>query len=150
MSSSRRFRFNLEPLRAVREHAELVAMRELAGELAQAAELQRELEATEFRLSAARSCDAAPATALELATRQAYLERVERELDEAKVRASVQEQHVASTRERLQHAAREREQVDRLEERRRAEHDAEQRRLERAAGDEISILMHLAESGARA
>lgn len=149
--SAKRFTFTLEPLRTVREHAELVAMRDLAGELEQAALLRREVHSTEERLAAARAVDGAGAsTAVELAARQAYLERVERELAEARVRSSVQEGHVDASRTRLQHAAQEREQVDRLADRRRAQHDQEQRRRERDAGDEISMLMHLAEAGVRA
>jgi len=149
--SAKRFTFTLEPLRTVREHAELVAMRDLAGELEQAAALRREVLTTEERLSSARVGDVDGAvSAVDLAARQAYLERVERELAEARVRASVQDGHVDASRARLQHAAREREQVDRLAERRRAQHEQEARRREQQAGDEISILMHLSESAVRA
>jgi flagellar export protein FliJ len=148
--SARRFTFALEPLRTVREHAEQVAMRDLAGELRQADALRTELQSTEQRLSAAREGHReATLTAVELAARQLYLERVEREVAEAKHRAQLQEHHVAATRERLQLAAREREKVDRLAARRRAEHEREQRRRERDAGDEISIQMHLTESAVR-
>jgi flagellar export protein FliJ len=147
---SRRFSFALEPLRTVREHAEQVAMRDLAGELRQADAIRHELRSTEERLDAARTGEAeAPLTAVELAARQLYLERVERELAETRVRAEVQEGHVAAMRERLQVAARDREQVDRLAERRRAEHERKERRRERDAGDEISIQMHLTESAVR-
>jgi flagellar export protein FliJ len=143
----RRFSFALEPLRTLREHAELVAMRDLAGELEQAASIKRELDSTQGRLADARGgAVEVPLTALELAARQAYLERIERELAEAHIRASVQEGHVEATRERLQHAAREREQVDKLAGRRRAEHDAETRRLDRSDNDELSVLMHLGQA----
>ena len=47
-------------------------------------------------------------------------------------------------------SAREHEQVTRLADRRRAQHEQEARRRERQAGDEISILMHLSESAVRA
>jgi flagellar export protein FliJ len=148
--SARRFTFALEPLRTVREHAEQVAMRDLAGELRQADALRHELQSTEQRLDAARDVQPeATLTAVELAARQLYLERVEREVADAKYRAQLQEGHVEATRERLQLAARDREQVDRLAERRRAEHDRAERRRERDAGDEISIQMHLSDSAVR-
>jgi flagellar export protein FliJ len=140
----RHFSFSLEPVRAVRENAERVAMRDLAGELEHAARLQRDVDTTMGRLSDARGGgETGPMTALDLAARQLYLERMERELAEARVRAAAQDQHVEASRDRLRHAAQEREQVDRLQQRRRAEHDLETRRLERAENDEISILMHL-------
>jgi flagellar export protein FliJ len=149
--SARRFKFALEPLRTVREHAEQVAMRDLAGELRQADAIQHELHSTERRLTAARqTTPEEPLSAVELAARQLYLERVEREVADAKLRAQVQDGHVETMRERLQHAAREREQVDRLAERRRAEHERVERRRERDAGDEISIQMHLTDSAVRA
>jgi flagellar export protein FliJ len=148
--SARRFIFALEPLRTVREHAEQVAMRDLAGELRHADALRTELQSTEQRLDAARDGHReVTLTAVELAAQQLYLERVEREVADAKYRAQLQDGHVEATRERLQEAARDRQQVDRLAERRRAEHDRGERRRERDDGDEISIQMHLTESGAR-
>jgi flagellar export protein FliJ len=150
--SARRFTFALEPVRTVREHAEQVAMRDLAGELRYADTLRNELRTNEERLSDARkvATPVGPLDAVELAARQLYLERIEREVADSKLRTQVQDGHVEASRERLQHAAREREKVDKLAERRRAEHEREQRRRERDAGDEISIQMHLSEAAARA
>jgi flagellar export protein FliJ len=145
-----RFTFTLQPVRRIREHAELLAMRDLAGELRHAAELDRELDVVEDRLADAQRPEPGGLSAVELAARQLYLERIEREVADSKLRTQVQDGHVEASRERLQHAAREREKVDKLAERRRAEHEREQRRRERDAGDEISIQMRLSEAAARA
>jgi flagellar export protein FliJ len=145
--TKRRFVFKLEPLRAVREHAERVAMGDLAGELRQAAELELQVDAAEGKLADARHTGGG-VTAADLATRQAYVERIERELEEARRRVQAQELHVRASRARLQDAARERETVDKLEERQRAAFDQETRRRERDATDELSVQMHLLKQAA--
>lgn len=139
----RRFIFTLEPLRAVRQHAELMAMQELARELDRAAAIQRELEAAQTRMAGARAA-AVPApvtTAAELASRQSYLERVERELEESRLRDSVQAASVEESRTRVQDAARERETLDRVAAKRRVAHNLESARQERTANDQIALLM---------
>lgn len=142
--TKRRFTSKLQSVRAVREHAELVAMRDLAGELRHAAALRQELTAAHDRLETARNAgDNGGVSAAELRVRQAYVERVERELAYARMRATAQDDHVEATRLRLQEAARERETVVKIEGRRRAAHDLETRRLERAAGEELAVQMHM-------
>src|SRR5262245_62044801 len=47
--TKRRFTFKLESVRSVREHAEMAAMRDLAGELNQADTLRRELNSAHSR-----------------------------------------------------------------------------------------------------
>jgi flagellar export protein FliJ len=141
--TKRRFTFKLQPLRAVRKHAELAAMRDLAGELRHADELRDELGSAQARLQDARPAEVESGlTAADLAVRQAYVERIEREIAVAESRVALQEGHVEASRSRLETAARERETVDKLETRSRAAHDAETRRLERVANDEISLQMH--------
>jgi flagellar export protein FliJ len=141
--TKRRFHFKLEPLRVLRENHEQAVMKELAGELEQAAELRRELGLVEERLVAARQPAGSGVTGAELAVRQAYVERIERELREARHRVVVQDGHVETTRARLAHAVRERQTLDRLEERRRAAHELELRRAERVDADELSLVSHL-------
>jgi flagellar biosynthesis chaperone FliJ len=147
--TKRRFTSKLQSVRVVREHAELIAMRDLAGELRQAAELKQELTVAHDRLHTARTAaDNGGVTAGELLVRQAYVERVERELTYARMRANAQDDHVEATRLRLQEAARDRETVVKLEGRRRAAHDQETRRLERTAGEELAVQMHMRQASA--
>jgi flagellar export protein FliJ len=143
--TKRRFHFKLEPLRIVREHAEHTAMRDLAGELRRVDALRLELGELELHLAETRAATSpASAIASELADRQAYVERVERELEDARLRVAAQEGHVEAAGARLRVASRERETVDKLEQGRRAAHEQENLRRERAAGDEVSMRMHLA------
>src|SRR5262249_29843515 len=110
--TKRRFTFKLQPLRAVREHAELTAMRDLAGELRQAAGLRGAPGPARARLEDARPAQVESGlTAADLAVRQAYMERVEREVAVAESRVALQEGHVEASRARLETAARERETV---------------------------------------
>jgi flagellar export protein FliJ len=140
--TKRRFQFKLEPVRTLRQNAELNAMKELAGELERAARLRQELDAAAVRLADAHTPPDEVTTGTDLAFQQAYLERVERELADARRRTAVQDGHVEHSRIRLVAAVRARQTLDRLEQRRRSAHDLEQRRLERAAADEISLTSH--------
>jgi flagellar export protein FliJ len=140
--TKRTFHFKLEPVRTLRENVEQTVMKELAGELRTAASLRQELGTVEERLAEARTPFEGGVTAAELAVRQAYVERMEREVAEVRHRSVAQETHVERTRRRLADAVRARQTLDRLEARRRAAHDLEQRRLERADGDEISLTSH--------
>ncbi|HZO95790.1 MAG TPA: flagellar FliJ family protein [Gaiellaceae bacterium] len=134
----RRFRFSLEQIRRLRRHAEREAMRSLASELERAAFLERELELLERRLEAARRRGGG-ASAADLASRQAYLEHLEREVAGARARAGRQRARVEDLRGELARVVRDRESIDRLKERRRALHESEGRRAERLAGDELAL-----------
>lgn len=139
----RRFHFRLEPIRMLRKDAEQSVMRELAGELAHAEELRRELGSLEDRLQAAHRQPTATMTAQELAVRQLYAERIERECAEARARNLRQQGNVEQARLRLAAATRARRTLDQLETRRREAHDVETRRLEATEGNETSLLNHL-------
>jgi flagellar export protein FliJ len=141
--SPRRSHSSLDSVRRLRKQVELGAMKALADELEQAAVARRELDAVEDRLTAARGRTFAIETAATLAGRQAYLERVERELAAAQARETAQHEHVEASRARLADAARERKTVEKLDERRRAAQAAEARRLERVRADETALLSHL-------
>jgi flagellar biosynthesis chaperone FliJ len=67
---------------------------------------------------------------------------MERALADARHRTVIQDGHVEHSRTLLAAAVRERQTLDRLEQRRRSAHDLEQRRLERADADEISLTSH--------
>jgi flagellar export protein FliJ len=135
------FAFKLESIRTLRKHTELVAMRRLAHELDRAAQLDDELGSAVARLSEACAPSRDVTTAGDLSVRQAYLERRERELGEARLRTEMQAEHVAHGRTQLASAARDRETLDRLEDRQRAVHQKLERRAERVDADEISLAM---------
>ncbi|MDX6562974.1 MAG: flagellar protein FliJ [Gaiellales bacterium] len=135
------FAFKLESIRMLRKHTELAAMRRLAHELGRAAQLDAELGTAESRLSEACAASGEITTARDLSVRQVYLERRERELGEARLRTEVQAEHVSHGRTELASAARDRETLDRLEDRQRAVHRDLERRAERVDADEISLAM---------
>ena len=134
-----RFHFTLEPIRMLRKHAESEAMSELASELGQAHVLEDEHVRTRRRLEEARCTALAGTSAAELAARQLYLERMERELSELKKRAERHEARVDEVRERLTDAVRARETLDRVAVRRGRAHALANRRSERVLGDELSL-----------
>jgi flagellar export protein FliJ len=136
-----RFHFKLDSVRTVRKHSENLAMQALATELAEAGELELRLGAVEKRLVAARQQGSGALGALELAQQQLYRERIERELEDARMRATLQARAVQHARDQLDLAAREREALDRLAERRRLEHSLELGRAERLVADEIAAKM---------
>jgi flagellar export protein FliJ len=138
----RRFQFALEPVRMLRRDAERAAMKSLADELQRAAAIERELELAEARLQAARR-DGGAGTGADLAARQRYVERIEGVVEELKLCAGRQIMLVDAARRDVGTAMREREALERLEDRRRGAHAAEGRRLERIAGDEIAVNAHL-------
>jgi flagellar export protein FliJ len=137
----RRFAFKLDSIRTLRKHTELVAMRQLAHELDRAAHLHAELGTAEAQLIDARAASRGVSTARDLTARQAYLERRERELGDARLRAELQAGQVSTVRTQLASAARDRETLDRLEGRQRSLHEDLERRSERLEADEISLAM---------
>ena len=144
------FTFKLESIRTLRKHTENVAMRRLADELDRAAELDAELGGAQARLTDAWSEPSGVVTARDLSARQAYLERREREPVDARMRTEKQAEHVALGRSELALAARERETLDRLEDRQRSAHELLERRAARVDADEISLAMRLVHLGGAA
>jgi flagellar protein FliJ len=78
----------------------------------------------------------------DLVARQAYIERTERERAGARAELAQQDGQVALGRKRLEVAARDREVMERLKERRRVEHAREVARSEEATLSEIAIIAH--------
>jgi flagellar export protein FliJ len=127
-------------VRRLREQAELGAMKALAEELDREAALRQQRVAVEDELSAARGTTSGIESAAALVSRQAYLERVERQVAEARVRELQQSTQVEASRAQLVDAARDRQTIEKLDDRRRAAHQREQLRRESVHGDEISLL----------
>jgi flagellar FliJ protein len=117
----RAFTFNLESVRRLRDHAERKAREEVARELhareEHATELARRTDAVGDAHDGARAAHPS-ARAMWLA----LIERRRLEQSRARQALEVQDERVAGSRSRAADAAREREMIDRLEQRRRAEH----------------------------
>jgi flagellar FliJ protein len=83
-----------------------------------------------------------PVTAQELQARQAYIERAERARESASLDLDRRDAEVDARRMALQAAAREREVLERLKQRRREEYRKESERREGAALDEMALGIH--------
>lgn len=141
------FRFPLERLRALRERGEELAKQELAGALARRARCAERLRAMGDELSGAfaaqrAAASAGPASAAELAAYQAYVERIEQVREAGQRDLDRHEAEVGARREALREAARQRQALERLKERRRAEHAQALARAEGAVLDEIALAQH--------
>ena len=140
------FTFRLERVRDLRERAEEHAREELARELAlrmRGAALL--LEAT-HAVTAARDTGSGVfgrfgATGADMLAAQAYMERAERDRREAALDLDRQDAEVDARRSALQSAAREREVLERLKQRKQAEYRREAGRREGALLDEMAITM---------
>jgi flagellar export protein FliJ len=136
----KRFTFRLESLRALREQAEEQAKLRLAHELAAEAAERERLVAAASRLSQARAQAGDEATSgEELAARQAFVERCERDVTSVAASLTLRRQAVQAAREALADAAHEREALERLRERKLAGHALEERRAEAVTLDEIGL-----------
>jgi flagellar protein FliJ len=140
------FRFPLERLRALRERGEDLAKQELAGALhrqASCAELLRAMgEQVAGAFAAQRAASGGSASAADLVAHQAYLERMEQAREAGQLDLERHDAEVGARRDALREAARERQALERLKERRRADHERAVARAEGAALDEIAITQH--------
>jgi flagellar FliJ protein len=141
------FRFPLERLRALRERGEDLAKQELAGALHSQARCAERLRAMGEEVAGAFTAQRAAAaggssSAADLLAAQAYLERVEQAQETGQLDLDRQEAEVGARRDALREAARERQTLERLKERRRAEHDRAVARAEGAVLDEIASTQH--------
>ncbi len=142
----RPFNFRLERVRALRESFEDQAREDLA------ASLSVRLKGEAMLLAASESFDEAQDTrrqtaALEmtgqdLLATQAYIERTSRARMAAELELGRREAEVDARRTALLAAARERQVLERLKERRKADHRAESERVEGALLDEMAISSH--------
>jgi flagellar protein FliJ len=147
--TERPFRFRLERVHDLRRQAERGAQEELAGALGRQATEERSLGQVDETIEAARerfrdvasgSDDARPGD--DLAATNAYLERLAGRRAVAVRDLNLSRGEVDRKRSSLELAARERQALDRLRDRRRAEHDREMSRAEGAQNDELALAGH--------
>jgi flagellar FliJ protein len=141
------FTFRLERVRSLRERAEESAREELARELQLRLRGESLLQQATQTVSSARdtglnTVTRPGASANDLVAAQAWLERAERQRREAEQDLDRQDAQVDASREALTNAMRDREVIDRLKERRKADHDREMARRQQIELDEIAIGMH--------
>ncbi|WP_354699793.1 hypothetical protein DSM112329_00048 [Paraconexibacter sp. AEG42_29] len=147
MSSESPFRFGLERVREVRVHDEQAAQEILAASLTRRGTEQAALAAAERSLAAARliaapavePAAAVPVTGAALLAGQAWVQRLERRREQAVHASDRAEAQVGEDRVKVLAAARRREALDRLRDRRRAEHSLAAGRAECARLDEIAL-----------
>jgi len=140
------FQFRLERVRALRERGEDLAKEELAGALSRRSDCEERLRTATQTLAAAREQQrdlaGSPTSAVDLIARQQYLERIERDRVAGQQDLVRHEAEVEQRRVALVAAARDRQALERLKERQRADHVRELARIEGAAMDEIALTLH--------
>jgi flagellar export protein FliJ len=140
------FTFRLERVRSLRERAEEQAREELARGLGVRLRSEALLSQAAASVAAARhaSMDTAlrGASARDLIAAQAFIERTELDRQAAALDLDRQDAEVESRRTALALAARDREVIERLERRKRAEHAAECAWREQVELDEIALAVH--------
>lgn len=140
--SSARFEFGLERVRELRVHAEDRAKEDLAQSLAARVRGEQQLAAADHRLrsslAAGRDSAAAPLTGMALLAQQAWTERMERTVADARNDLRRAEADVEARRAALGDAAREREVLERLKAKKLAAHQVVVQRAEDAATDEMA------------
>ena len=140
------FKFRLERVRALRESVEDQAKEELAASLSVQMKGEAMLEAaSESHANAKatrRGATGVAASGDQLVAAQAYLERTEQERLAAELELGRREAEVDARRIALQSAARERQVLERLKDRRKADHIRELDRREGVLLDEMAIVGH--------
>ena len=138
------FNFRLERVRSLRESAEEAAREELARELNHRVRGEALLrEAAQAVADAHEVGRAAHATtARDLIAGQAWMERLERRRVDAVAELDRRDASVARSRAALAERAREREAIERIKRKRRADHDAEVLRQAQIALDEVALTVH--------
>jgi flagellar FliJ protein len=140
------FVFRLERVRSLRERAEERAREELAHELRLRlrgeAMLREATEAASAATVSGRDAVMSRSSGMDLIAAQAYIERAERTRREAALDLDRQDAEVSARRAALQTAARDRQVMDKLEERQRADHNATWARKAQGALDEIALGVH--------
>ncbi len=145
--ASQNFTFRLERVRSLRERAEESAREELARELTLRVRGEAILREASYAVTAARDTGrdavmSSGASGADLLAAQAWLERAERRRLDAKADLSRRDAEVERSRAALAEAARQREVIEQLKRRRRADHDAEVLRLAQISLDEIALNVH--------
>jgi flagellar FliJ protein len=146
------FRFGLERVRELREHAEDRAREEFAASLTRreqdAAALAAAVELVRQAREARRDgSGAAPLTGQDLIAHQLWLERVESDRRKAELELARRDAEIESRRKALDAAQQRREVIERLRDRHRAEHEAADARRTGAALDEMALAIHRRRAG---
>ena len=140
------FTFRLERVKSLRERAEERAQEDLANELRLRLRGEAMLREATYAASVAaqtgRDAVQARASGTDLIAAQAYIERAERTRREAALDLDRRDAEVAARRSALQAAARDRQVMDKLEQRQRADHHREWARRAQGAQDEIALGVH--------
>jgi flagellar FliJ protein len=140
------FTFPLERVRTLRERAEERAREALSAELRNQAEGEALLQAATNAVGAARDHGRAVpggrVSVVDFMTAQNFLETTERRRAEASIELARREAEVSVKRQELALAARDRQAIDKLKERRKAEHDAEWARRSQNTLDELALAVH--------
>jgi flagellar protein FliJ len=142
------FTFRLERVRSLRERAEDAAREDLARELTHRLRGEALLrEATEVASDARQAglgtaTRAGGASGADLLAAQAWIERSERNRREAALELDRRDAEVSVRRESLVVASRDREVIERLKRRRRADHDREVARIDQINLDEVALGVH--------
>jgi flagellar FliJ protein len=142
----RPFNFRLERVRALRESFEDQAREELAASLSTRLKGEAMLRAASDSFSSAqakrRQTASLEASGEDLLAVQAYMERTSRARQAAELELDRREAEVDARRTALIAAARERQVLERLKERRKADHKRTSDRIEGALLDEMAIVSH--------
>jgi flagellar FliJ protein len=142
----RPFNFRLERVRALRESFEDQAREELAASLSVRLKGEAMLRAASDTYTRAQDTRRESATleltGHDLIASQAYIERTSRMREAAELELDRREAEVDARRTALLAAARERQVLERLKERRKADHRRESDRVEGALLDEMAITSH--------
>jgi flagellar FliJ protein len=143
---SRPFQFRLERVRALRERVEEQAREDLASSLAVHLKGEAMLRAASDDVSGAydarRRTSSADLSGAELLALQAYLERTERQRESAALELDRRQAEVDARRAALVQRSQERQVLERLKDRRRADHNREMERREGALLDEMALVAH--------
>jgi flagellar protein FliJ len=139
------FRFGLQRVREIRAHDEDQAKERFAASLNARVRGEAVLRAAEDRLRDAQSGATAPGfgplSGQSLVARQAWVERMEHDRADARLRMTTYETDLQRKRGELAKASQAREVLDKLEERQREEHRLESERAESGRLDEMAIQM---------
>ena len=142
----RPFNFRLERVRALRERFEDQAREELAASLSVRLKGEAMLRAASETYTRAqdtrRHTAAIEVSGEDLLASQAYIERASRMRQAAELELDRRDAEVDARRTALLAAARERQVLERLKERRHADHRRESQRVEAGLLDEVAIATH--------
>jgi flagellar protein FliJ len=145
------FTFGLERVRELREHTESQAKEQLASSLNQRVRGAAMLAAASDELASAaqagRPQEGAQQNAADLVAHERWMQALRRDEEAAALSLDRLDAEVDARRSALGDASREREVLERLKQRRQAEHKAELGRRESATLDELALQMHVRRAG---